>query len=75
MQEPTNIHLNACIKVLRYLKGILNYGLFYSYNDNLTPKGYCDADWATLLMIGVYLVCIYARWKENFMALKKINPL
>ena len=47
MQEPTDIHLNACRKVLRYLKGTLNYGLFYAYDDNLTPKGYCDADWAS----------------------------
>ena len=42
-----DIHLNACRKVLRYLKGTLNYGLFYAYYDNLTPKGYCDADWAS----------------------------
>ena len=47
MQEPTDIHLNACRKVLGYLKGTLNYGLFYAYDDDLTPKGYCDADWAS----------------------------
>ena len=47
MQEPTDIHLNACRKVLGYLKGTLNYGLFYVYDDDLTPKGYCDANWAS----------------------------
>ena len=46
MQEPTNIHLNACRKVLRYLKGTLNFGLIYAQSDGLTLKGFCDADWA-----------------------------
>ena len=69
-----DMHLNACRKVLQYLKGTLNYGLFYAYDDNITPKGYCDADWATLLTIGVYLVCIYARWEVKFVELKKRHP-
>ena len=46
MHEPTDVHLNACRKVLRYLKGTLNYGLFYAYDDDLSPTGYSDADWA-----------------------------
>ena len=27
------------------MKGTLNYGLFYSYDADITPKGYYDADW------------------------------
>ena len=46
IHEPTNIHLNACGKVLRYLKGTLKNGLVYSYNDGLTLKSFCDANWA-----------------------------
>ena len=46
MQEPTINHLKAAKRILRYIKGTINYGLIYDYDANLDPKGYCDADWA-----------------------------
>ena len=52
MQEPTINHLKAAKRILRYIKGTINYGLIYDYDANLDPKGYCDADWAGSQMIG-----------------------
>ena len=46
MQEPTNVHLNACKRVLSYLKGTINHGLFYAYSADLKLEGYSNADWA-----------------------------
>lgn len=38
-------HWNAAKRVLRYLKGTIDVGLFYRSEDN-SMKGYADADWA-----------------------------
>ena len=46
MQEPTVNHLKAARRILRYIKGTINYGLIYDNDVNLDPKGYCDAEWA-----------------------------
>src|SRR5262249_47314404 len=35
--------------VLRYLKGISSYGLWYSNSNNLKLVGYSDSDWASSL--------------------------
>ena len=39
--------MNVARRILRYLKGTINYGMLYDYNDGLRPRGYCDADWAS----------------------------
>ena len=39
MQSPTCVHLNAGRKVLRYLKGTINHGLFYDKENDLTVTG------------------------------------
>jgi len=42
--NPTIGHWDAISKLLRYLKGIINFGLsYYDYSPLL--KGYCDANW------------------------------
>ena len=47
MQSPTCVHLNARRKVLRYLKGTVNHGLFYDKENDLTVTAFNDADWAS----------------------------
>ena len=49
MQEPIVLHLNATRRILRYLKGTINYGILYDYNDDLSPRWYYDVDWASSL--------------------------
>jgi hypothetical protein len=44
--EPRRVHLVAAKHVMRYLKGIIDYGLNYDGDHNFTLSGYTDADWA-----------------------------
>lgn len=43
---PTQTHLTAAKRVLRYLKGTVNLGLQYKEGENSEVTGYSDADWA-----------------------------
>ena len=44
LQAPRDIHYQATIHVLRYLKGIANRGLYYSVGDSSQVTTYSDAD-------------------------------
>ncbi|KAL8116648.1 hypothetical protein AgCh_022990 [Apium graveolens] len=45
MERPTQMHLNAVKRILRYVKGTLNYGLVYSKDSkNNMISGYSDSD-------------------------------
>jgi hypothetical protein len=38
-------HWLAAKRILRYIKGTLNFGLFYVYGDEAKLVGYSDSDW------------------------------
>ena len=44
--RPTEKHWIALKRILRYLKGTINYGLVYDKNNVKECEGYSDADWA-----------------------------
>ncbi|XP_071726779.1 uncharacterized mitochondrial protein AtMg00810-like [Rutidosis leptorrhynchoides] len=44
MQCPTNVHLDAAKRILRYVKGSIGHGLWYKKCDNVLLKGFVDAD-------------------------------
>jgi hypothetical protein len=46
MHNPSEDHMDAVIRILRYLKGSPGKGLMFSRNSHLKIKGYTDADWA-----------------------------
>ena len=47
MSKPSEDHWMGVKRVLRYLKGTLNYGLKFSVHGEQTElNGYTDADWA-----------------------------
>jgi hypothetical protein len=50
MQTPRLPHLNAATRILRYLKGTVSHGLFFSANTALNLTAYTDSDWASCPM-------------------------
>ena len=46
MADPRQVHLVAAKHILRYLKGIIDYGIRYDENQKVNLKGYVDSDWA-----------------------------
>ncbi|KAF2304474.1 hypothetical protein GH714_031884 [Hevea brasiliensis] len=46
MANPTKLHFAAIKRVLRYLKGTVNYGLFYRRGGESRLVGYTDSDYA-----------------------------
>ncbi|KAK2965409.1 hypothetical protein RJ640_001486 [Escallonia rubra] len=46
MEAPTMTHMKAAKRILRYLKGTIEFGLFYSPSNNFKLSVYCDSDWA-----------------------------
>lgn len=47
MEHPTNLHMNAAKRILRYVKGTLGFGLVYAKGaGNYILKGFSDSDLA-----------------------------
>ncbi|XP_073117068.1 uncharacterized protein [Elaeis guineensis] len=45
MHDPHSVHMDAVIRILRYLKSRPDRGLLYSCHGNLRVECYTDADW------------------------------
>lgn len=46
MHNPSKDHMDAVIRILRYLKSAPGRGIMYSKNGHVKIDGYTDADWA-----------------------------
>ncbi|XP_070039297.1 uncharacterized mitochondrial protein AtMg00810-like [Nicotiana tomentosiformis] len=46
MEAPSSTHLKVARSILCYLKGTIDFGLFYSSSNNFNLMGYCDSDYA-----------------------------
>lgn len=44
--DPKESHLNSVRRIIRYISGTVDLGIFYSRNSNLDLTGYSDVDWA-----------------------------
>ena len=44
--QPRRVHLVAAKHVMRYLKGTIDFGLYYDNSHEYRLYGYTDADWA-----------------------------
>ena len=45
--NPKVSHLNAVKRIIKYVGGTCDYGLFYSKESNLSLAGFSDSDWAS----------------------------
>ena len=43
---PKETHVTVVKKIFKYLKGTMEYGLWYSNGQEFTLKAFTDADWA-----------------------------
>ncbi|KAL3742278.1 hypothetical protein ACJRO7_017715 [Eucalyptus globulus] len=50
MHMPKESHMNAALKVVRYLKGCPGLGIFLSHECNMEMTAFCDTDYATCPM-------------------------
>ena len=46
MHQPRKLHMEAALRVVRYLKGAPGKGLFFSSDSDARLRAYCDSDWA-----------------------------
>lgn len=46
MNCATEVHLTAAKRVVRYVKGTLNFGIKFSTSQSCKLQGYSDSDWA-----------------------------
>ncbi|XP_037492732.1 uncharacterized mitochondrial protein AtMg00810-like [Jatropha curcas] len=46
MQSPQKEHMEAVIRIVRYLKGTPGHGILFRDNEHLEIEAYTDADWA-----------------------------
>ncbi|KAF3667798.1 putative ribonuclease H protein-like, partial [Capsicum annuum] len=46
MHYASELHLKATRRLIRYIKGTINYGVKFQKNPNLKLLGYSDSDWA-----------------------------
>ena len=44
--DPRHVHLIVVKHILRYLRGIVDYGLKYQVSQRIKLEGYIDSDWA-----------------------------
>ncbi|KAL5731693.1 hypothetical protein ACHQM5_004397 [Ranunculus cassubicifolius] len=45
MHQPRKAHMEAALRVVRYLKNAPGQGLFFSSNNDFRLRAYCDSDW------------------------------
>ena len=46
MHHPCKLHIEAALRVVRYLKNAPCQGLFFSSNSDFRLRAYCDSNWA-----------------------------
>jgi hypothetical protein len=47
MHDPRTGHMEVVHRILRYLKGTPERGIWFKKNGHLNLEGYCDADWGS----------------------------
>ncbi|XP_049373474.1 secreted RxLR effector protein 161-like [Solanum verrucosum] len=46
MQAPSQVHLGVAKQTLRYIKGTVDYGIWFKREEQGQLMGYSDSDWA-----------------------------
>jgi len=84
MEAPTSTHLKVTRRILRYLKGTIDIGLFYSSSNDFNLMGFCDSDYAgdiderksTTNSVFFWVIVLFPRVQRNnpFLLSRPVNP-
>ena len=44
--SPKDSHLLIVKKIIKYVSGTMDYGIWYTQDTTSSVEGFCDADWA-----------------------------
>ena len=66
VSKPRTPHLQAALRILRYLKCALGLGLLYPIDNDQKIQAFSDSDWATCL-VSRKLVTGYSVFLGNFL--------
>ncbi|BBG99378.1 hypothetical protein Prudu_009048, partial [Prunus dulcis] len=67
MHSPSEDHINAVLRILRYLKSAPRKGLMFSKHGYLNIDGYLDADWAGNVTDRKSTSGYFTLWEETSM--------
>ena len=81
--NPKVSHLNAIKRIIKYVSGTCDFGLFYSKESNVSLVGYSDVDWAGnaddrksttsgCFYVGTNLIAWMSK-KQNFVSLSIVE--
>lgn len=81
VEAPTSTHLKAAKRILRYLKGTIDFGLLYSPSNNFKLVGFCDSDFAgdvddrksTIVFVFFMGGCAFT-WSSKKQAVVTLSP-
>jgi len=72
MHAPRKPHIEVVLHVLRYLKGAPGQGSFFSSQNDMSLRAFCDSNWAGCLMTRrsttgycVFLDSLFVSWRTK----------
>ena len=72
MENPTELHLQAAKRVLRYLKGTTGFGIFYKKGGDDELVAYTDSDYAGDLEDRESTSgCVFIEFRSSILVIKK----
>ncbi|XP_041999826.1 uncharacterized mitochondrial protein AtMg00240-like [Salvia splendens] len=78
MHKPQEDHMEAALKIVRYLKGTVGYGVLLEKGGDLKVHGYIDADWASNPVdrksTGGYFTFVGGTWSLGEARNKRLLP-
>jgi hypothetical protein len=83
LQSPTDLHMAAVKRILRYIQGTLDVWLQFHRSSSLAPKAFSDADWAEIIWVesvlrehGIKQKAAAVLWCDNLGAMYlSANPM
>lgn len=75
MHAPKTSHMEAAIRVVRYIKDSPGLGFFLPSQNSLQLSGYCDSDWASCPMSRRFITGYYVKLGDSLLSWRTRNKI